>query len=109
MQYYVYWSGVSGNQYEFQIDPLGTNFKIVPGVYILCHWVGNGWQADYVGETENFHGRLSNGCATHHRLHSIHAAGSTHICTMRFSVGLTIREAIETDLRQRLNPCCNRQ
>jgi hypothetical protein len=105
----IIWTGVSGTRYEFQLDALGTQYKPKPGVYVFCHAAPGGWIPDYVGETEDFNARLSNGGPSHHQLDSIKAAGATHIATRHEPGGLSTRVSIETDLRHGLNPCCNRQ
>ena len=104
MQGYVYWNGISGTQYKFELFPLGAQYLAVPGVYIFCHELPDGsWHADYVGETADFSDRLCNGCISHDRFSDIRAAGATHICTLHVPGYLTARESIETDLRHRLN------
>ncbi len=106
----VYWTGASGQQYQFQLDPIGTDYKERPGVYIFCKAASNGnFDACYIGETENLRSRLSGGLLAHHRVDSIRAAGATHICTLHVPGPLALREGIETDLRRAIRTPCNLQ
>ena len=103
----ILWSG-QRTRYEFQLHPIGTAYFDKPGVYIFCKAGPDGtWYAIYVGETNSFKVRLTDNLANHHRWQCILAAGATHICTRH--VPRYSRVAIETDLRNSLNPPCNRQ
>jgi transposase-like protein len=62
-----------------------------------------------VGKKLSGHGTVNNELRSHHRWDSIVAAGVTHICTLRVVMYESERLRIETDLRQHLNPPCNRQ
>jgi hypothetical protein len=97
--------------YEFQLHPIGVTYFERSGVYILCKPAATAghWDACYVGETDNFWRRLTSQLTAHHRWQSIRAAGATHICTLHVPGDDALRLAIETDLRQSLNPPCNRQ
>lgn len=104
------WTGISGTRYEFEHHAIGMTFNSIAGVYIFCRFAADGlWYAVYVGETDNFQRRLYNELAAHHRWPDITGAGSTHICAMVVRGGNAERLRIETDLRHRLNPSCNRQ
>jgi hypothetical protein len=105
----VIWTGAGGTRYEFEHHSIGTVFNPVRGVYIFCKSSGDGhWHPVYVGETDNFSRRLTDELASHHRWECICAAGATHICALMVADNAK-RVAIETDLRHRLNPSCNRQ
>ena len=104
------WAGASRTTYEFEHHAIGMTFNAIGGVYIFCKQsVDTLWYAVYVGETDNFARRLSDELASHHRWPAIRAAGATHICAMVVRGGNAERLRIETDLRNGLNPPCNRQ
>lgn len=100
---------ITGNQYRFNIYPVGTKFKPIGAVYFFTKRYkssdGNyNHTPIYVGETSNLSERFIN----HHRMPSIERNGANCICILSES-NLTKRQAIETGLRQNYNPCCNRQ
>jgi hypothetical protein len=105
------WKGISGTTYEFEHFAIrAVTFHEVAGVYIFCHQAVDGrWYAIYAGETDNFRRRLADELSSHHALSDISSAGATHICAMVVAGGNAERVRIETDLRHRLNPPCNRQ
>jgi hypothetical protein len=96
--------------YGFELHPIGVTYLERPGVYIFCKQAPNmGWDAGYVGETDSFWRRLTSELAAHHQWQRIRAFGSTHICTLHVPGDKALRLAVETDLRQNINPPCNRQ
>jgi len=105
----VSWRGLSGRAYSFQLNPIGATYPALPGVYVFCRNVGGLYYAVYVGETENFWRRLTDELRSHHRFGAIQLQGGTHIGTLHVSGLPAERLLIETDLRQALNPPCNRQ
>jgi hypothetical protein len=106
----VIWRGISGTTYEFQIHPIGTSYLDKPGVYIFCRDIGGGsFSSVYVGETGSFKRRLTDELQAHHSIDCIRRHGATHICTLHVVGDLAKRLQIETDLRQALNPPCNKQ
>ena len=106
----VRWTGTSRRQYHFQLWPIGTQFFAVAGVYIFCSPLSDDrWRGLYVGQTESFKDRLTDGLRQHHRLPAILQNGASHICVLPAPGGLALRCAIETDLRRILDPVCNRQ
>ena len=57
----IMWEGVSGEQYKYWINPIGSSFKSEPGNYIFAKETRpNTWMAIYVGETKNLANRLNN-------------------------------------------------
>lgn len=105
----VNWRGLV-RTYGFQLHLLGVTYLERPGVYIFCRQALNGhWDPGYVGETDNFWRRLTSELTLHHRWQSVRTFGATHICTLHVPGDKSLRLAIETDLRQSLNPSCNRQ
>jgi hypothetical protein len=108
----IFWNGASGTRYEFQLDRLGTTtYRPIEGVYIFCKQLGNGtnFSGLYVGETDNFWRRLSNELHSHHALDAIRLHGATHISTLHVAGDRSYWLYIETDLRNALNPPCNKQ
>lgn len=106
----ITWNGSYGTPYEFQLDPIGTAYNPIPGVYIFCKNVGgNSWSAQYVGETSDMRRRIGDELYSHHSLTEALMHGATHISTLRVDGGLAERLRIETDLRRSLNPPCNKQ
>lgn len=102
-------TGISGTQYELQVDPIGTQYKERSGVYgFLIPRVG-GWNIAYFGETDNFQRRLFLRLDSHDQWACIQAAGATHIGTLHVPGVLSAREGIETDLRQAYVTSCNQQ
>jgi hypothetical protein len=81
----------------------------IPGVYIFCYWTPAGWVPVYVGETDDLSRRLGDGLTDHHRLEDIKGVGATHISAVGIAGDRTRRLDVETDLRQHLNPPCNKQ
>jgi len=106
----INWPSFSGTHYPFELWPIGTAFRDLSGVYIFCKLAPNGnWDAVYIGETQSFQNRLTDGLAQHHQWMSIIACGASHICVMQVPGGLALREGIETDLRRHLKTPCNLQ
>lgn len=106
----VTWTGKSGTEYEFQLNPIGVTYKARPGVYIFCCPARLGyWRPIYIGQTGSFYRRLTDGLESHHQLDDIRAAGATHLCTLHVPRGLAARLRIETDLRHYYKTPCNDQ
>jgi len=107
----VTWSGTSGSKYETELCEIGRPFTTNPGVYIFCKpgREAGKWKCLYVGECENFNDRLNTNLEGHHRWDCIKKHGATHVCVTQVNGGKLSRTAVETDLRQRLDPPCNRQ
>ena len=103
------WAGKSGNLYAFNVYKLGTEFKPLSGVYLLCRQISaSQFEAIYVGETKSFYDRLNTSPVNHDGFKRASKIGFTHIAVMQCA-GDAQRLAIETDLRHGLNPICNRQ
>jgi hypothetical protein len=103
-----YWTGKSGVQYEFDVYPIGQEFRPVSGVYILCRPLGDGrFEALYVGETESFHDRLNTGLMNHDGYKRACSYSATHVAARCVPTADCLR--VETDLRHGLNPVCNSQ
>lgn len=103
-----YWTGRSGVVYEFDVYPIGQEFRPVSGVYIFCVPIGEGrFKALYVGETQSFNERLNTGRMNHDGFKRARAFNASHVAVRL--VGAANRTVVETDLRHGLNPVCNRQ
>jgi hypothetical protein len=103
-----YWKGKSGVVYEFDVYPIGQEFRPVSGVYIFCIPIGDGrFRALYVGETKSFNDRLNTGLVNHDGYKRARAFKATHVAAR--VVASANRLIVETDLRHGLNPVCNRQ
>jgi excinuclease UvrABC nuclease subunit len=107
----VRWTGKSGLVYETQLHPLMAPLRDLPGVYIVCK-VGTGsgfWKALYVGKANQFNCRIGACWKDHEKRPRAEALGATHICTLIVYGTDAQRFALETDLRQGLNPPLNDQ
>ena len=106
----IHWTGASGTRYEFQLDPIGAIFRPIQGVYIFCRRLANGnYAAAYVGETDSFQRRLTDELQSHHSFQTVRLHGATHISTLHVAGDRANRLYVETDLRNALNPPCNKQ
>ena len=53
------WTGKSGTQYIYEIHPIGTKFREVPGNYIFAKESQPGyWSSRYIGQTNNLEKRI---------------------------------------------------
>jgi hypothetical protein len=111
----AYYVGKSGTRYEFEVYPIGIEFKPLPGIYIVGRFVPaigfvtrDRIDALYVGETNSFVDRLNTGAVHHDGFKRALAMDATHIA-VRICRDSALRLSIETDLRHSLNPICNRQ
>lgn len=107
----VTWPGIGGKSYTMQLCQFGRAFATNPGVYIFCKPAATQgrWSQIYVGECEDFNDRLNINLAQHHRWDCIKKGGATNVCVIQVNGGKLSRTAVETDLRQQLDPPCNRQ
>jgi hypothetical protein len=106
----IYWTGASGTQYEFQLDAIGAIYRPIEGVYIFSKPLGNSnHTALYVGETDSFKRRLTDELRSHHSFEGVRLHGAAHISTLRVAGNRANRLYVETDLRNALNPPCNKQ
>lgn len=100
--------GASGAAYDFYVYPLGTEFRPLPGLYILCSQAANGaWDAHYVGETEDLQSRVGAGLRGHHKVPAALARGATHVAVAVHRGGSFARRQVERDLCAKLSPPCN--
>ncbi len=100
------WTGTSGRQYKYWINPIGTPLKAEAGNYVFAKLNGAGrWEPVYIGETADMSSRFEN----HHAAQCILRSGATHIHAHLTPGDRKIRLAEETDLRSNYNASCNRQ
>ena len=106
----VTWPTTSGSL-TLELCKFGVGFHPNPGVYIFCRPAATAgkWDPIYVGECENFNERLNTNLPNHHRWSCIQRERATNVCVLRVDGGKLKRTAVETDLRQKLDPPCNRQ
>lgn len=105
----VTWIGESGRRYPFELWPVGTRFNAVSGVYMFCAFDGEYFLSKYVGETDSFRARIDDGLGSHEGWQCARTAGATYIATLVVGGSRQQRLDIETDLRRRLKPPCNKQ
>ena len=95
---------------SFSVHRIGTNYKAEPGVYAFLRDNGDKWGVRYVGETDDLKDRLTINLLTHHRYNCAVTNGkSTHLATRIISGGKKSRLDLETRIRNRYDPPCNRQ
>jgi len=109
----VWWDGRSGVRHIFELHPIGTEFRPLPGVYVFAKLVrlasgSDYFEALYVGETQSLVNRLNSGAVNHDGYKRALAAKATHVAVL-VCQNSTERLRIETDLRHGLNPVCNTQ
>lgn len=98
------WTGISGEKYNYQIYPLGTEFSNVPGNYVFAREnESRRFTPIYIGQTSNLGERFD----THHKIPCIRRYGATHICVHKSSSNESVRMAEEQDLIKKWNLPCN--
>lgn len=100
------WTGASGQNYEYEVYPIGVDFYRVPGNYILAKRNGMYWEPIYIGESSCLHDRC---CERHEKWALAQRHGATHIHAHVSSIIAQVRVNEETDLRRRFKPPCNDQ
>ena len=98
------WPGQSGKQYPYEIHPIGTAFRALPGNFIYAQQTEDGsWIPIYISQTRDMHQRLEG----HVSAEDAVAHGATHI-HVNFSAGSqAARCTEERDLITRWQPACN--
>jgi len=98
------WTGQSGQEYEYEIYPLDTEFRPLPGNYIYAGQSESGeWVPIYVAQTRDMHQRLEG----HEKLQPAIDNGATHIHMHYCERGQASRCTEERDLIVRWLPVCN--
>jgi hypothetical protein len=98
------WIGQSGTVYRYEIYPLDTTFRPLPGNYIYAGQSEAGeWVPLYVGQTRDMHQRLEG----QEKLQPAMQQGATHIHMHYDQKGQATRCTEERDLIVRWQPVCN--
>ena len=100
----IHWGGQSDSQYQYEIHPIDTAFRPLPGNFIYAKQVeGGDWIPVYIAQTRDLHQRLEG----HVSVDDAIAHGATHIHVHYCITGQAARCAEEHDLIQRWKPVCN--
>ena len=100
----IIWRGISGQNYEYELRPIGSTLPKAPGNYVLCRRGSDGrYSAIYAGETSDLSGRFD----SHHAMPCIERNRATHISYRVHYGGKDARQTEEKDIRARYNPPCN--
>ena len=98
------WTGQSGKEYPYEIYPVNTGFKALPGNYIYAGQEEDGsWIPIYIAATRDLHQRLEG----HVTLVDAMANGATHLHAHYCTAGQGARCTEERDLVARWQPVCN--
>ena len=100
----IRWLGQSGNGYQYEIHPIDTAFRPLPGNFIYAKQVeGGDWIPVYIAQTRDLHQRLEG----HVSVDDAIAHGATHIHVHYCTTGQAARCTEERDLILRWKPVCN--
>ncbi len=98
------WPGQSGTVYPYQIHPIDTEFRPLPGNYISARQSEDGeWIPLYIAQTRDMHQRLEG----HEKLQDATENGATHIHVHFSTGGQAARCTEERDLILRWQPMFN--
>ncbi len=98
------WAGQTGKKYRYEISPLDTAFKPLPGLYIYAKLLPDGdWIPLYIAQTRDLHQRLEGHCKPADAV----ANGATHLHAHYCEAGQGARCTEEQDLIHRWRPLCN--
>jgi hypothetical protein len=101
---FVRWPGQSGNQYPYEIHPIDTAFRPLPGNYMYAKQSEDGeWIPLYIAQTRDMHQRLEG----HEKLQDATENGATHIHVHFSTTGQAARCTEERDLVLLWPPVCN--
>lgn len=100
----VSWPGQSGAEYQYEVFPIDTEFRPLPGNYIYAGRSEDGqWVPLYIAQTRDMHQRLEG----HEKLQDAIQYGATHIHMHFSAAGQATRCSEERDLINRWQPSCN--
>jgi hypothetical protein len=98
------WPGESGTKYTYQILPIDSEFRPVPGNYIYARQAEDGtWVPIYIAQTRAMSQRLEGRTG----LAEAMAQGATHIHVHLGDTGQSARCSEEHDLLELWHPACN--
>ncbi len=100
----IQWTGQSGKQYPYEVFPITTTFRALPGNFIYARQSEDGqWMPIYIAQTRDLHQRLEGHVSTEDAVQN----GATHIHAHYDTVGQAARCSEERDLILRWQPVCN--
>ena len=98
------WPGQSGKEYQYEIFPIDSDFRPLPGNFIYASQREDGqWTPLYIAQTRDMHQRLEG----HVKVEDVVSNGATHIHVHYCSVGQSARCSEERDLLLLWQPACN--
>ena len=101
---FIRWLGQSGNEYQYEVYPIDTALKALPGNFVCAKQSEDGsWVPIYIAQTRDLHQRLEG----HVSLDDAIANGTTHIHIHYCTTGQAARCTEERDLILRWQPVCN--
>ena len=101
---FIRWLGQSGNEYQYEVYPIDTALKALPGNFVCAKQSEDGsWVPIYIAQTRDLHQRLEG----HVLLDDARTNGATHIHVHYCTTGQAARCTEERDLIQRWQPECN--
>ena len=101
---FVRWPGQSGKEYPYEIHPIDSAFRPLPGNYIFAKQSEDGsWVPLYIAQTRDMHQRLEG----HEKLQDATENGATHIHVNFSSGSQAARCTEERDLILLWKPVCN--
>jgi hypothetical protein len=100
----ISWPGQSGSQYQYEIFPIDTAFRPLPGNFIYAAQREDGqWVPIYIAQTRGMHQRLEG----HVKVEDAMASGATHIHAHYCAQGQAARCNEERDLVLLWKPVLN--
>lgn len=102
-------TGASGKVYQAQMKSLVEVLPKAAGIYIFVRQEAEGPRALYVGQTHDFDQRIGRLRTQHNAWVDLCREKATHVALVPFNGSEAQRIQIETDLRNGLQPVCNKQ
>jgi hypothetical protein len=102
----INWEGQSGKQYQYEIFPIDTAFRPLPGNFVYAQQAEDGsWVPIYIAQTRDMHQRLEG----HVSMDDAITNGATHIHAHYCAAGQgqAARCSEERDMILRWQPACN--
>ncbi len=101
---FFHWLGQSGKGYPYEIHPIDTPFRALPGNFIYARQSEDGsWIPIYIAQTRDMHQRLEGHVSRDDAI----ANGATHIHVNLSAGSQAARCTEEHDLILRWHPVCN--
>jgi hypothetical protein len=101
---FIRWPGQSGKDYQYEIHPIDTGFKSLPGNFIYAKQSEDGtWVPIFIAQTRDLHQRLEG----HVSVADAMANGATHVHIHYCTSGQAARCTEERDLILLWKPLCN--